>query len=99
MKKGVRAIAIFLVILLWVSTASAERDYFASYYFGRYSDNALNEIIRLQTNFKDSFVHVLSLGMELGRYKDWISAELEGQFGVHSGEQSHMEMNGSFTLP
>jgi len=76
----------------------AQQDYFVSLYAGQYSNTALNELVRFETDFDDSYVFVLSGGKEIGRYKDLVSFELEGQVGVHSGLQSHWEVNGAFTL-
>jgi hypothetical protein len=85
-------------ILLPFSTSQAAGKWFASVYGGQYSNTALNEIIRLNTDFERSNVYVLSLGKELGIYKDVIGYELEGQVAWHSGMQHHEEVNGSFTL-
>jgi hypothetical protein len=76
----------------------AAEQWFVSFYTGQYSNTALNEIIRLNTDFERSYVYVLSLGKELGTYKDLIGYELEGQFAWHSGEQDHGELNCAFTL-
>jgi hypothetical protein len=85
-------------ILLPFSPCQAAGKWFASVYAGQYSNTALNEIIRLNTDFERSHVYVLSLGKELGIYKDVIGYELEGQVAWHSGMQHHEEINGSFTL-
>lgn len=80
------------------ASLSAEQRWFTSIYTGQYSDTALNEIVRFNTRFEDSFVHVISLGKELGVYKSKIGYEVEGQVAWHSGEQSHGELNAVFTL-
>jgi hypothetical protein len=76
----------------------ATEKWFTSIYAGQYSNTALNEIIRLNTDFERSHVYVLSLGKELGIYKDVIGYELEGQVAWHSGMQHHEEVNCAFTL-
>ncbi len=86
------------VLLLPIPEAHAQREHFISLYAGRFSNNALNEVIRFETEFENSYVFVLSGGKEIGRYKDLIGLELEGQLGVHSGDQSHAEINGAFTI-
>ncbi len=73
-------------------------QWFASYYVGQYSDTAFNEIIRFNTELESSFVHVASVGKELGVYKDIIQYELEAQISKHTGDQDHEEINGVFTL-
>jgi len=76
----------------------AGEKWFAGVYGGRFSDNALLDILRFQTNIKDSSIYVLSIGKELGRYENKIAYEVEGQFGVHRGLQSHEEINAAFAL-
>jgi hypothetical protein len=80
------------------SPAMASNSWFSSLYVGQYSDNAFNEIIRFQTELEESHVYVLSVGKELGRLKDRVGMEVEGQFGQHNGGQNHGEINGAFTL-
>jgi hypothetical protein len=84
--------------LIFIPDAQAQRDHFISLYAGRFSNNALNEVIRFQTEFEDAYVFVFSGGKQIGRYKDLIGFELEGQLGIHSGDQSHAELNGAFTI-
>lgn len=79
------------------SPQAADR-WFASIYVGQYSNTALNEIVRINTDFEDSNVYVLSVGKELGVYKNVIGYELEAQVAQHSGKQTHEEINGAFTL-
>jgi hypothetical protein len=90
-------VGICSILLTFRPTHSAEK-WFASFYAGRYSNTALNEIIRLNTDFENSHVYVLSLGKELGTYKDVIGYEIEGQAAWHSGMQHHEEVNCAFTL-
>ena len=99
MKKIILLLMIYLVMGgVFSFSAAASQKWFTSIYVGQYSDNALNEIIRFQTELEDSYIYVLSVGKELGRLKDYVSMEVEGQLGKHSGGQSHGELNGSFTL-
>lgn len=76
----------------------AEERWFISAYGGRFSDNALLDILRFQTDIKDSSIYVFSVGKELGRYEDKIAYEVEGQLGFHQGMQSHEELNAVFAL-
>lgn len=93
-----------LILLPWLITATADAKekthdkWFVSYYIGQYSDTAFNEIIRLNTELESSYVNVLSVGRELGVYKDKIQYELEAQVSKHTGDQDHEEINGAFTL-
>ena len=73
-------------------------QWFASYYVGQYSDTAFNEIIRFNTELESSFVHVVSVGKELGVFNNIIQYELEAQISKHTGDQDHEEINGAFTL-
>ncbi|MEJ2661506.1 MAG: hypothetical protein P8Z73_12390 [Desulfobacteraceae bacterium] len=86
------------LIFLTCSPSHATGKWFASVYAGQYSNTALNEIIRLNTDFERSQVYVLSLGKELGIYKDVLGYEIEGQVAWHSGMQHHEEVNCAFTL-
>jgi hypothetical protein len=92
------AIAGICSVFLLCRPLRASEKWFASFYAGQYSDTALNEIIRLNTRFEHSNVYVLSLGKELGTYKDLIGYELEGQVAQHWGKQDHEELNFAFTL-
>ena len=91
-------LACFCSILFTCRPSHATEKWFASIYAGQYSNTALNEIIRLNTDFERSHVYVVSLGKELGVYKDLIGYELEGQVAWHSGMQHHEEVNCAFTL-
>jgi hypothetical protein len=88
----------FLLVLLTGTTACADDSWFVSLYGGQFSNTALNEIVRFGTDFENSYIYVLSLGKELGRYKELVSVEMEGQVGQHVGLQSHTETNAAFTL-
>lgn len=93
---------LILLPCLIAATADAREknndQWFASYYIGQYSDTAFNEIIRFNTELESSYVHVLSVGKELGVYKDKIQYELEAQVSKHTGDQDHEEINAVFTL-
>jgi hypothetical protein len=93
---------LILLSCLIATAAAAQKkthgQWFVSYYAGQYSDTAFNEIIRFNTEFESSYVHVLSMGKELGLYKDIIQNELEAQVSKHTGDQDHEEINGVFTL-
>jgi len=93
-------VVLAMILALAPKTVSAGTDnWFASAYVGQYSNTALNEIIRFNTDVEDSYVTVLSVGKGLGTiWNDRIGMELEGQLGTHSGDQSHQEVNLSFTL-
>jgi len=91
--------ATFLIaFFVCIPCIGAQQNNFVSLYAGQFSDTALNELVRFNTDFKDSYVFVLSGGKEIGRYKDLASFELEGQVGAHSGLQFHLEVNGAFTI-
>jgi hypothetical protein len=85
-------------VTLFHGSASAEDEWFVSFYTGQYSNTALNEIVRFNTDFERSHVYAISLGKELGTYKDSIRYEVEGQVAWHSGKQTHGEVNAAFTL-
>jgi hypothetical protein len=91
-------LAVICSIVLPCKPSHATEKWFTSIYAGQYSDTALNEIVRLNTDFEHSHVYVLSLGKELGVYKEVIGYEIEGQAAWHSGMQHHEELNCAFTL-
>jgi hypothetical protein len=84
-------------VMLMAAVCQADR-WFVSLYGGKFSDNALLDILRFQTNLMDSYVYGFSVGKQIGQYKDKLGYELEGQVAVHSGRQSHQEINGAFTV-
>jgi hypothetical protein len=73
-------------------------EWFMSLYGGKFSDNALLDILRLEARFESSYIYVLSVGKEMGRHNDRISYELESQIATHRGRQFHEEINGALTL-
>lgn len=89
---------LLLACLALPSTVWGADEWFFSLYGGKFSNNALLDIMRLKTRFESSYVYVLSVGKEIGRYQNRISYELEGQIATHSGRQSHEEINGAVTL-
>ncbi len=96
---GMAVIATVLVLVFSLPVmATAGEDWFVSLYGGQFSDTALNEIIRFETDFEESHVYVLSVGQKLGVYKDRIGYEWEGQVATHTGLQDHQEINVVFTL-
>jgi hypothetical protein len=99
----IRTLWLLIVLSCLFATNTAAQiknhdQWFVSYYAGRYSDTAFNEIVRFNTEFESSDVHVVSVGKELGIYNNIIQYELEGQFSKHTGDQDHEEINGVFTL-
>ena len=91
----------FAVCLMATHVAADRKthdQWFASVYVGKFSDTAFNQIIRFDTEFESAYVHVLSVGKELGVYKDTIQFEWEMQASKHTGRQDHEEINGAFTL-
>ncbi len=89
------------LLLAWLflpATGWGTEKWFVSLYGGRFSNNALLDIVRFQTQFEDSSIYVLSVGKEVGQYKDKISFEWEGQIALHSGRQDHEEVNAVFIL-
>jgi hypothetical protein len=87
-----------LFALLFTASAGDMGDYFMSVYIGQFSDTSLNEIVRFQTDFEETNIYVLSFGTNAGKIKESIALELEAQLGGYSGDQSHLELNGVFTL-
>lgn len=99
MRKQAIAHAISLLALLVLSPAAdAGERWFASGYIGKFSDNALVSIIGGSTQFEESYVYVGSIGRELGAYNRNISMEWAAQAATHTGDQSHAELNGVFTV-
>lgn len=79
--------------------ASAGEHWFVSAYAGKYSDNELWRIVLTgSTEFKDSYVYVLSAGKQFGHFSRRIDMEWEGQIARHAGKQDHYEANAALTL-
>jgi len=101
MKLKIKILVIWIGLVAGIGNISdgySEERWFASVYGGRFSDNALLDILRFQSNIKDSSIYVLSIGKELGRFEDKLVYEVEGQVGFHHGMQSHKEFNAAFAL-
>ena len=97
-KMAVMLLAGIYSILFPCKPSQAAEKWFVSSYAGQYSNTALNEIIRLNTDFEHSHVYVFSVGKELATYRDVLGYELEAQAAWHSGMQHHEELNCAFTL-
>lgn len=89
---------VMLINACTATQACTQERWFVSLYGGRFSDNALLDVVRFQAEFKDSHVYVLSVGKELERYYSHLAIEFEGQLAFHRGMQEHEEINGVFAL-
>ena len=70
--------------------------WFVSIYGGPRADETLLDIATLNATYSDgNYVLVGALAREIYRYKQWVSAELEGQVGRHFGSKvDHWEFVG-----
>jgi hypothetical protein len=69
------------------------KPWFASFYWGQFSNTVLIDNLQFDHDFESSHVYVIFLGKEAGRYKEWIAFEVGGQVGSHTGEQDNQEIN------
>jgi hypothetical protein len=100
-KKHLKMLLILITLVFSFLTSPSqahEGHWFASIYQGEYSHNPLNQIIWGKTEFEDSYIAVASVGKEVGRLKDYLALEMEGQLATHNGMQDNEELNGVFTL-
>ena len=96
---------LLLVLLLFLiaispdaSADSAESDqhrtdhkWFLSLYGGPHAHETLHDIFTLDATYSDgNYVAVGALAREVYRYKQWVSAEVEGQIGRHFGTDVHL---------
>ena len=86
------------IVIGFMGEAYAQDRWFASLYGGRFSDNALLDILRFQTDIEESDIYVLAIGRELGRSGEKMAYEAECQLGFHKGQQSHQELNAVIAL-
>lgn len=98
--KKIKAYSIFIILSIFLLplTSIAENDWFFSFYEGKFSNTALNEVVRFDTSFENSYIHVLSIGKEAGIWRKKIGLELEGQMAIHSGLQDFEEVNALLTF-
>lgn len=92
------ALALWMCSPIMAENKPTAKPWFTSIYYGKLSDTTLAQNLRFDHAFENSNVYVLSLGKEVGRYKDWIAFEVEGQVGHHTGLQDNQEVNLAFTL-
>jgi hypothetical protein len=100
LKFMLRLMAILLLTWIFCATGggAAESRRFVSLYAGRYSDTVFVDNLQFQHDFESSDVLVFSIGRQVGRYRELIDLELEGQVAAHWGRQNHQEINFAFTL-
>lgn len=67
-------------------------------YSGPVTFTRFNEIIRFQTDFRNSYVAALAAGRQLATHGDAASWEVEGQVAQHWGKQDHAEVNAALLL-
>ena len=95
-------VALAFTLLLCSQTQASDepegKPWFASIYWGQFSNTALIDNLQFEHDFESSHVYVISVGKEVGRYKEWIAFEVEGQVGSHTGEQDNQEINLAFTM-
>ncbi len=75
-----------------------ERRWSTAAYTGLFTHTRFNEIIRLQTDFDDSYVAALAVNRTLavhGAHAEW---EAEAQVARHWGRQHHFEVNAALLL-
>ncbi len=75
-----------------------DKPWYIAAYAGPVSYTRFNEIIRFQTDFRDSYVAALSVGRVLYSYTRYAQWELEGQTTRHWGKQNHSEINAALLL-
>ncbi len=67
-------------------------------YVGQVTYTRFNEIVRLDTDFRSSYVAVLAASRVLFEHGDLARWELEGQVARHWGKQRHGEINAALLL-
>jgi len=67
-------------------------------YGGQWNDNSIGEILTLRTDFENSYIWVVGVARQLHTLNRNLTLELEANTAVHSGRQSHMELNSALSL-
>ncbi len=67
-------------------------------YAGPVTYTRFNEIVRLQTDFRSSYVAALAAGRKLTAHGELAQWEIEGQVTRHWGKQDHSEINAALLL-
>ncbi len=67
-------------------------------YVGQVTYTRFNEVIRGDTDFRDSYVAALTAAHVLHAHDDYARWEAEGQVARHWGKQDHFELNAALLL-
>lgn len=86
------------MLLLAADVSAGEDGWFISVYGGQASDTAFNEVLRLKTRFEDYYLAAVALGKELGKYKNRVALEAEGQIVQHFKGKAQQEFNAALIL-
>ncbi len=84
----------------WAGAAPAEREsiWSVSAYVGQVTYTRFNEIVRFDTDFRDSYVAALAAGRVVHEHGANARWEIEGQVAHHWGKQDHAEINAALLL-
>ncbi len=98
---GMRKLILCTLIIFMATAVFAEEPEYALNIYGAKMtsnnwDTFFTDTSRL--DFIDSKLLVLSLAKRIGRYKDLLSYEMEGQVAKHDGIQQHWEFNALGTV-
>jgi hypothetical protein len=78
--------------------AGRERKTAVFVYAARWTDNRWGDIVRLQTEFEDSYLGTVGMSRILHRFSEDLLLEAEVNLTRHWGEQDHLEVNAAANL-
>lgn len=74
------------------------RDNAVFIYGGKWTDTRFLEILRLETDFQDSYLGTVGLSRTLHRFNRHLDLEGEANLTRHWGKQDHFELNAALNL-
>ncbi|MBI3396109.1 MAG: hypothetical protein HY042_09770, partial [Spirochaetia bacterium] len=94
-----RSVLVFSVVLAWQTLTPAPKPDNITMYAGTFTNTDLQSILfRGETDYRESYITVLTLDWNLEPRSSWFVVGAEGQFVKHFGLMRHMEVNGAMVL-
>ena len=90
---GICTLAVILTTLIPLGSANAQRDWAATLYTGRLTDETLGNVIRADFKMEDAYWVGLGLTRRIYSYRHYFDLELEGQVNRFFGDQDNWEFD------
>jgi hypothetical protein len=90
---GICALVVILTALIPLGSANAQRDWAATLYAGRLTDETLGNVVKADFNMEDAYWVGLGLTRRIYSYRRYFDLELEGQVNKFFGDQDNWEFD------